>query len=70
MEIKEFDSLVVMRVAELVTKEKSALKKAIKNAITKHRGNFGCVALCKLQKKKGAIDILKAFAKQLKKKGK
>lgn len=67
MEIKEFDALVVMRMAELVVKEKTVLKKAIKNAITNHYGNFGCDALCKLQKKKGAIDIMKDFSKQLKK---
>jgi len=69
MSIKEFDALVVMRIAELVTKEKATLKKAIKNAIKKHSYNFGCDALCKLQKKKGAIDIIKEFSKQLKKKG-
>lgn len=67
MSFKEFDALVVMRIAELVTKEKPTLKRAIKNAVTDHRGNFGCDALCKLQEKKGAIDILKTFAKHLKK---
>lgn len=70
MSFKEFDALVVMRMAELAAKEKTALKKAIKNAITNHCGNFGCDALCKLQKKKSAMDIVEAFAKQLKKKGK
>jgi len=67
MSIKAFDILVAMRMAELVTKKKLALKRAIKDAITNHSGNFGCDALCKLQKKKSAMDIVEAFAKQLKK---
>lgn len=67
MTISSFDSLVAMRMVELITDEKSALKNAIKNAIKLHRGNFGCDALCRLQKKKGALDTLKMFTEQLKK---
>jgi hypothetical protein len=69
MPMVEFDALVIMRMAELISIEKKALPKAIKKAM-EYRGNFGCDALCKLQGKQTAQEFLDLFVKTLKKKKK
>ena len=64
--LKIFDALVLMRMAELITIDKKSFKSALKTAL-QYQGNFGCDALCKLQKKVTASKMIKLYIKILKK---
>ena len=64
--LKIFDALVLMRMAELITIDKKSFKIALKTALL-YQGNFGCDALCKLQKKMTATKMIKLYIKVLRK---
>lgn len=67
MPMKVFDALVVMRFAEMNSKEKD---KAIKYAITNYSGNFGVDELRKKCGMETCFDMIKQLFEKKKYKGK